>query len=145
MSFSHCKVCDCDFFPLLVYFSLYFLPVFVQSCFQLSSCLSNTLGTTVRAWCLYTSSLWSANSTLSCGCTSRRLRVDSHTLETPLRCSSSSFFSPCSVVIVSHLFKSVVTTPSFGCLGWWDAKFRYWSVCVFFLYTSTSHCHLPFW
>ena len=20
-------------------------------------------------------------------------------------------------------------------LGWWDAKFKYWSVCVFFLYT----------
>ena len=58
-----------------------------------------------------------------------------HPLKAPLRCSISSFLSPSSVVIVSHLFMSVLTTPSFWCLGWSDGKFRYWSVCVFFLYT----------
>jgi len=51
-------------------------------------------------------------------------------------CSSSCLQSSSSVTTFSHLLSRVLMTPTFWCNGWWDMKFKYWSVCVFFRYTS---------
>ena len=54
--------------------------------------------------------------------------------------SSQVFFLlllvPSSYCVVSHLFIRVLSTPNGWCQGWWEVKFRHWSVWVFFLYTG---------
>ena len=50
---------------------------------------------------------------------------------------SSCFRSSSSVTVWEDLSSRVLTTLSLCCSGWWELKCRYWSVCVFFLYTNS--------
>ena len=52
-----------------------------------------------------------------------------------LMCSSSLSLSSSVDTSVSFLSINVLTTPDLWCIGWWDWKCRYWSVCVGLRYT----------
>ena len=52
-----------------------------------------------------------------------------------LMCTSSLSLSSSVDTSISFLSINVLTTPDLWCIGWWDWKCRYWSVCVGLRYT----------
>ena len=63
-----------------------------------------------------------------------------HRLSATLIFSSSSSLSSCSVTTRLFLSNNVRITPSLWWMGWWDVKFKYWSVWVSYLNYNGTHC-----
>ena len=60
-------------------------------------------------------------------------------IHSALQTKTSSFFLSSSVEQCVNAFLSRMdTTDDLYALGWWDAKCRYWSVCVGFLYVDVD-------
>jgi len=70
--------------------------------------------------------------------------VDPHNCRAFSTCISSSCLSRLSEISEWLLSKRVLTTLSLYSIGWCEMKFKYWSVCVSFLYICNFTSHSSF-